>query len=416
MKILLTGANGYIGYRLLLLLLEAGHTVIAMVRSPRNLQFLFHKNLTVIPGDLLVNESLKTIPKDIDVAYYLVHAMSYSKHDFPALEKQAIQNFIKQLKETQIKQIIYLSGLANDKHLSTHLTSRFNTECLIKASGIPYTILRAGIIIGSGSASFEIIRDLVDKLPLMIAPKWVNNRCQPIAISDVLRYLIEIINNEKCINQIFDIGGSQVLTYKEMLLIYAKVRQLKRYIFVVPVLTPRISSYWLYFVTSVNFLLASSLVDSVKNETLCKEDRIKQIFPEPCLDYEESVKKALDVIEQNPLVPSWKDSLLSGSLENNWTALSQVPSFGCLIDQRIISSSLTVDQLTERVWSLGGDKGWYYMDWAWILRGFIDKLVGGIGLNRGRTYSYELEAGSSLDFWRVIVADKKHGNCCSMQK
>ena len=296
MKILLTGANGYIGSRLLLLLLEAGHTVVALVRHPGSLPLTSHPLLTILYADLLKAETLKTaIPHDIDIAFYLVHAMSYSRHDFPAMEEKTAQNFLEALRGTAVKQIIYLSGLANDKYLSPHLTSRYKTESLIKASGIPYTILRAGIVIGSGSASFEIIRDLVDKLPVMIAPKWVNNRCQPVAITDILRYLMQVMGNSQCIDQVFDIGGPDILSYKQMLLTYAQVRHLKRYIFVVPVLTPRLSSYWLYFVTSVNFLLASSLVDSVKNETICKEDRIKQIFPERCMGFEESIKKALDV-------------------------------------------------------------------------------------------------------------------------
>lgn len=409
MKILLTGANGYIGSRLLLVLLEAGHHVIALIRHPNSLQTPFHKNLTVIFADLLSEETLQQIPQDIDVAYYLVHAMSYSRKDFPALEETAATNFLSRLKKTHVKQIIYLSGLSNDQQLSSHLNSRYKTECLIKSSGIPYTILRAGIIIGSGSASFEIIRDLVDKLPFMVAPRWVNNRCQPIAIYDVLHYLMKVISNPPCINQVFDIGGPDVLSYKNMLLTYAKLRELKRYIFVVPVLTPRLSSYWLYFVTSVNFQLASSLVDSVKNEAICHEDRIRTIIPRNCMTYEESVSKALDLVEQNPLTPGWKDSLLAGSLESNWSNLLQVPSHGCLIDQRTIESPLPASELMQRIWSIGGDNGWYCMNWAWVLRGFIDKLFGGIGLNRGRSHPTELRAGSSLDFWRVLIADKKHG-------
>lgn len=410
MKILLTGANGYIGSRLLLHLLDADHEVIALVRHPHSFQLPSHKHLTIIYADLLDINSLKNIPEDIDIAYYLVHAMSYGKKDFPALEEQAASNFLESLKKTKVKQIIYLSGLINDKHLSAHLTSRYKTECLIKKSGFSYTILRAGIIIGSGSASFEIIRDLVDKLPVMVAPKWVNNRCQPISIMDVLGYLQKILLHPQCLNQVFDIGGPDVLSYKEMLLTYAKVRDLKRYIFVVPVLTPRLSSYWLYFVTSVNYQLASSLVDSVKNEAICSENRILEIFSEPCLNYELSVRKALDLVEQNPFFPGWKDSLFAGTLESNLSNLSKVPSFGCLIDQQTVDSQLPVKELMERVWSIGGDKGWYCMDWAWVLRGFIDKLVGGTGLNRGRSHPTELQVGSSLDFWRVLISDKEHGN------
>lgn len=409
MKILLTGANGYIGSRLLLLLLKEGHEVVALLRGSGSETLPCHPKLSIIQADLLDLKSLEVIPKDIEVAYYLVHAMGYSRNDFPVLEERAIGNFIKALQSTQLKQLIYLSGLISDKNLSPHLSSRYKTECMIKDSGYPYTILRAGIIIGSGSASFEIIRDLVDKLPVMVAPKWINQECQPIAIEDVLRYLLQVVGNEKCLYQSFDVGGPDLLSYKEMLLGYAKVKNLKRYIFVVPVLTPKISSYWLYFVTSVNFYLASSLVDSVKNKAVCHEHRIKEIFPQSCITYEQSLVKALDVIEQNPLLPGWKDSLLSDTLESNMSRLVAVPIHGCLIDRRVIETENSFSNVVDKLWAIGGDNGWYYMNWAWVFRGFVDKLFDGIGLNRGRTHPKEIFAGSSLDFWRVLLANKEEG-------
>lgn len=408
MKILLAGATGYIGSRLLPLLLEQGHQVIALVRNEKPLQE--HPNLTVISGNLLNESSLEAIPKNIDVVYYLVHSMSDSRKDFSSLEIKSVQNLLNKLTTIKdVRQIIFLSGLIHDKKLSPHLASRKKTEDLIMASGIPYTILRAGIIIGSGSASFEIVRDLVEKLPVMVAPRWVNNLCQPIAVQDVLNYLIKVNNHPKCLNKIFDVGGPEQLTYKNMLLIYAKVRHLKRTIFVVPVLTPRLSSYWLYFVTSVNFSLASSLVDSLKNETICHEEKIKEIFPALCLTYEESIKKALDIMEQNPLLPSWKDSYLSGLLKSRLKELVHVPTFGCLVDERKIISKQSAKAVVDRLWMIGGNRGWYFMNWAWVLRGFFDKLFGGIGLNRGRTHPSHLYTGSSLDFWRVILADKENG-------
>ncbi len=292
MKILITGANGYIGSRLLTTLLEAKHQVVALVRHASGLSISSgNPNLQVISADLLKAESIHGIPEDIDVAFYLVHAMSYGK-DFPQKEEQIVRNFIAALRNTHVKQIIYLSGLSPKENLSPHLASRLHTENAIKESGIPYTTLRAGIIIGSGSASFEIIRDLTEKLPLMVAPRWVNNLCQPIAVQDVLRYLMQVMLDPRCLNQVFDIGGPDQISYKNMLLTYAKVRHLKRRIFVVPVLTPQLSSYWLYFITSVNFSLARSLVDSLKNDAICSENRIKTLFPEPCLNYEESLKQA----------------------------------------------------------------------------------------------------------------------------
>lgn len=410
MKILVTGANGYIGSQLILMLLDQGHKVIGQVRRNVYLDTMpRHPNFSVIVADLLDPDSLATIPNDIEVAYYLVHTMSYGK-DFPIREQNAIDNFLERLRKTNVKQIIYLSGLCSDQNLSPHLASRYRTECTIKAAGIPYTILRAGIIIGSGSASLEIIRDLVEKLPVMVAPKWVENLCQPIAISNVLEYLCRILMNPLCLNRQFDIGGPDQLSYKNMLLTYAKVRNLKRYIFVVPVLTPKLSSYWLYFITSVNFTLASSLVESVKNSAVCTDTSIREIIPVNCLSYEESLQKALDLIEQHPLLPGWKDSLMSHALESRFAELAQVPSHGCLIDQRKIKCQKARNDVINKIWSIGGNSGWYYMDWAWEIRGIIDKIFGGIGLQRGRTHPTELKAGSSLDFWRVIVADRERGH------
>lgn len=408
MNIFIAGANGYIGSRLVLTLTAAEHQVYALVKNTLISPFpVDSSNLTVLQGDLLKGE-LPPLPNNIDVAFYLVHAMSYGG-DFPEKEARMAENFLALTKAANVKQIIYLSGLVSDKHLSPHLASRYHTECLIKNSGQHYTVLRAGIIIGSGSASFEIIRDLVEKLPIMIAPKWVNNLCQPIGLQDVLRYLTESMLNEKCFDRVFDIGGPEQLTYRELLLGYAKMRKLKRRIYVVPVLTPRLSSYWLYFVTSVNFSLARSLVDSLKNEAICKDNAIKEIFPEECLTYEESLKQAVDMIEQNPLIPSWKDALISPYLENKMGQLATVPSTGCFIDKQNFRSIHSKEKILTRIWSLGGHNGWY-MNWAWKIRGFIDKLVGGVGLQRGRYYNETLAAGASLDFWRVITADRERGH------
>lgn len=411
MKIFLTGANGYIGSQLLLLLLDAGHEVIALVRNkfgiglPEN-----HPLLTVIAGDLLNPETLVGIPDDIDAAYYLVHSMSSNSKSFANQEEQAVKNFLTALEQTHVKQIIYLSGLCSETHLSPHLASRYRTECLIKASSLTYTIFRAGIIIGSGSASFEIIKDLVEKLPVMVAPRWVNNLCQPIAISDVLRYLIGALNSPDCLNQVFDIGGPEQLSYREMLLTYASVRGLKRYCWTVPVLTPRLSSYWLYFVTSVNFNLASALVESVKNQAICHENRILTIFPQPCLSYRESIERAIDLIEQNPLLPSWKDSLISPDLEDRLATLGKAPTHGCFKDEQRMLLKGPREEVINRIWSIGGETGWYYMNWAWKIRGVIDKCVGGVGLQRGRGHASEIRPGASLDFWRVLAADKSTGH------
>lgn len=411
MRILLTGASGYIGRRLIPVLLEEGHEVIALARSPFRLPTLEkHKDrFKIVSADLLDPASLENIPKEIDVAYYLVHSMAQKGRTFEQLEKECSENFSAALKKTSCKQIIYLSGLVNDDNLSPHLLSRKQVEQILQTSGIPVTVLRAGIIIGSGSASFEIIRDLVEKLPVMIAPRWVMNTCQPIAIRDVLYYLVHVIGNEKCMGRTFDIGGPNQLTYREMLLEFAQIRGLRRLIIPVPVLTPRLSSYWLYFVTSVNYALAQNLVDSLKNDAICHDLSIHGILPRDCMTYTEAVERAFAKIEQHSVLSSWKDAMTGSALSPNLTPYIQIPEHGCLVDRRTLSLKVSREEALERIWSIGGSNGWYFMDWAWSLRGFFDKVIGGVGLRRGRTNANTLQRGDALDFWRVLLADREAG-------
>ncbi|MCB1148662.1 MAG: SDR family oxidoreductase [Chlamydiia bacterium] len=411
MRILLTGASGYIGRRLIPVLLEEGHEVIALARSLFRLPTLEkHKDrFKIVPADLLDPASLENIPKEIDVAYYLVHSMAQKGRTFEQLEKECGENFSTALKKTSCKQIIYLSGLVNDDNLSPHLLSRKQVEQILQTSGIPVTVLRAGIIIGSGSASFEIIRDLVEKLPVMIAPRWVMNTCQPIAIRDVLFYLVHVIGNEKCLGRTFDIGGPNQLTYREMLLEFAQIRGLRRLIIPVPVLTPRLSSYWLYFVTSVNYPLAQNLVDSLKNDAVCHDLSIHGILPRDCMTYTEAVERAFAKIEQHSVLSSWKDAMTGSALSPNLTPYIQIPEHGCLVDRRTLPLKVSREEALERIWSIGGSNGWYFMDWAWSLRGFFDKVIGGVGLRRGRTNANTLQRGDALDFWRVLLADREAG-------
>jgi uncharacterized protein YbjT (DUF2867 family) len=409
MKILLTGANGYIGTRLLPRLVDEGHEVYALVRSrfrieiPEKLQ----SQLQIIEADLLNPSSLLKIPNDVDAAYYLVHSMSYSAK-FAELEATSAKNFANRMDHTQAKQIIYLSGLSNEAHLSRHLTSRKKVGEILREGKVPVTILMAGIIIGSGSASFEIIRDLVEKLPIMIAPKWLKQMTQPIAVRDVLTYLTQVLGHPDCIGQSFEIGGPDVMSYKDLLLNFAKMRGLKRKIFTVPVLTPRLSSYWLFFVTSTSFSLARFLVESLINNAVCKENRIHDLFPRKLLNYEDALQLAFTRIEEDWIPSSWKDSLSGSTLNPDLSVYIQIPRFGILSDKRKIPFSCPVDEVQKRIWSLGGDRGWLAMNWAWRFRGVLDKLVGGIGLRRGRTHLNRLKAGDALDFWRVLLADEKN--------
>ena len=409
MKILLTGATGYIGKRLLPILIERGHHVVCCVRDlnrfnpPKSLINF----LDIIQVDFLDKESLRNIPVDIDAAYYLIHSMSGTL-DYHQLEQDSATNFKEAINKTSAKQVIYLSGIVNEHELSSHLESRKNVEDILSGNQFALTALRAGIIIGSGSASFEIIRDLVEKLPLMIAPKWLRTKCQPIGIRDVVKFLEKSLLKEEVFNRNFDIGGSDILSYKEMLLTFGKFRKLNRKIFIVPVMTPKLSSYWLYFVTSISYKLAASLVDSMKIEVICRDESINEILNVEPEGYEKAISRAFKKIEDNDIVSSWKDSQVSGVREYLYSDFINVPTHGCFKDFRALNVD-NVESATNKLWRIGGNSGWYYGDFLWSLRGFIDQLFGGVGLRRGRTNTDKLHSGDALDFWRVLYANKEEG-------
>jgi len=410
MKILLTGANGYIGMRLLPVLVRNGHEVVCFVRDKRRMHVdeAIADSISFYEGDLLKKESLQDIPQDIDAAYYLVHSIGASA-DYEKLEAQAAYNFVDAINKTQCQQVIYLSGIVNDDKLSKHLRSRKNVEDILMNGSIPTTVLRAGIIIGSGGASFEIIRDLVEKLPVMVAPKWVSTKSQPIALRNVLQYLVGVLDQEAAYQKIYDIGGPEVLTYKEMLLQFAEVRNLTRRIISVPVLSPRLSSLWLYFVTSTSFKLARGLVDSMKNEVKVEHRGIGEIVQVDLFTYKQAVQRAFTRIRQNEVVSSWKDSLNSSKVDINLLEHVRVPEHGVSTDTRKIPFNKPKEQVINNIWSIGGDRGWYYLGFLWKVRGFLDQMVGGVGLRRGRRSPDTLVPGDALDFWRVLVADKAKG-------
>jgi len=409
MKILLTGATGYIGKRLLYTLVDEGHHVVCCVRD--NSRFhppkSFASQVEVKQMDFLDETSLINIPQDIDVAYYLMHSMS-SDLNYQDLEKRSAINFRNAVDKTSAKQVIYLSGIINESSLSKHLSSRKAVEDELGRGKFNLTTLRAGIIIGSGSASFEIIRDLVEKLPLMITPKWLNTRSQPIAVNDVITYLVKTVGVEESFNRNFDIGGPDILSYKEMLLRYASVRGLWRRIWIVPVMTPRLSSYWLYFVTSISYKLAIALVDSMKVEVVCRNNDLSRILKVTPMSYEAALKLTFDSIDSHHVISSWKDSLVSGLMTGSLSQFMTVPTHGCFVDQREAKIS-DMEMTRNRIWRIGGSTGWYYANWLWILRGFLDKLFGGVGLRRGRTNDAEIKPGDAVDFWRVLIADRDKG-------
>ncbi|MEN9907014.1 MAG: hypothetical protein RLZZ540_155 [Bacteroidota bacterium] len=410
MKILLTGATGYIGKRLLPILVAQGHEVICCVRDKNRFYCPkeFENSVSAIEVDFLNKQSLNTLPNNIDAAYYLIHSMSGAASNYDELESLSAKNFVERVNQTYAKQVIYLSGIVNDQSLSKHLSSRKAVETILNTGNYATTTLRAGIIVGSGSASFEIIRDLVNKLPVMITPKWLNTKCQPIAITDVLEFLTKSLLNPLTYHQSFDIGGPDILTYKEMLLGFAKAKNLKRWIFTIPVMTPKLSSYWLYFVTSTSYKLATALVISMKVEVVCRDSKINELLHVQPMTYEQALSRALIKVEEDQVASSWKDSLVSGRFKNNISEYLKVPKKDCFIDRRkmeIVNRDFTI----ERIWSIGGEIGWYYGDWLWNIRGFIDKLFGGVGLRRGRTNKHSIRSGDVLDFWRVLYANKENG-------
>jgi uncharacterized protein YbjT (DUF2867 family) len=416
MKVLLTGANGYIGRRLLPVLLEAGHEVVCAVRERSRIAIdhlleRYQGQITFWEVDFL-DEPTAAIPSPaIDVAYYLIHSLSTSVGDFADREQRAAQHFSQYLNATTARQIIYLSGIVNEAHLSPHLESRYSVEeTLRREAQASLTVLRAAIVIGSGSASFEIIRDLVEKLPVMVAPRWLSTRCQPIAVRNVIQCLDGVALREDCFDQVYDIGGPDQLTYREMLLGYARVRGLRRWIWVVPVMTPRLSSYWLYFVTSTTYPLAVNLVESMNVEVLARPNELGERLGIEWIGYEESIELAFQKIEQQMVISSWKDAMVTTQDGADLQHFVRVPEYGVLRDIREQPVPATDrEQVLDNIWAIGGERGWYYGNLLWRIRGWLDKIVGGVGLRRGRTNLGDIYPGDALDFWRVLAADRREG-------
>lgn len=418
MHILITGANGYIGLRLLTELSNSEHRVTAVVRNaariPHSLRALYEdgngSRLSIIEADLLDESTARpALPDSIDAAYYLIHSMGAGE-GFKQKESSCAHHFIQWISHSKIRQIIYLSGLLpSGQELSQHLASRQAVHEILSASPIPVTTLRASIVVGSGSSSFEIIRDLVEKLPVMVTPRWAHTLCQPIAVRNVIDYLLGILCREEAFGRSYDIGGPQQMTYLDMLHGYARARNLKRFAISVPVFTPRLSSYWLQLVTATNYHLAKALVSSLHMETICKEDSIKELIKLDLLTYDEAIQRAFSKIAQNRVPSTWYGALSSGKLSHRQLQSIQVPEFGVLLDQQRARITAAREDVIDAVWSIGGKRGWPNMLWAWKLRGFLDQLVGGIGMRRGRRCNNQLRAGDALDFWRVIMADKATG-------
>jgi len=409
MKILITGATGYIGKRLLPVLLEQGHEVICCVRDKNRLtKYQSTCNIQIWEVDFLEPIDITTAPLDFDAAYYLIHSMSNDSEKFEHLEKLAALNFRDFINKTKAKQVIYLSGLSNDINLSQHIQSRRKVEDILRSGDYATTVLRAGVIVGSGSASFEMIRDLIEKLPIVLMPSVIHTKCQPIAIRNVIQYLKGVLLNEKTFNGIFDIGGPGVHTYKEMILLYAKMKDFKRILLVVPFYNNRLAAFLLSLISSISYHLSFNLINSMKVEMVCKNNDLERLLNIDAIDYKTALILAFEKIEQNMVLSSWKDALSSSSNNRSLLQFIEIPQFGTYCDKREILVKSQIEKVLDNLWAIGGERGWYFANIFWGIRGFIDKLFGGIGLRRGRTNHLTIHSGDALDFWRVIVADRQN--------
>ena len=409
--ILVAGATGYIGGRLVPRLLEAGYRVRALCRTPAKLSgrpWAKHPALELYQGDLLDRGSLLAAMAECRAAYYLVHSMNPGVADFATVDKKAAANFASAATEAGLERIIYLGGLGEeDADLSPHLRSRAEVGQILRQATVPVTILRAAVIIGSGSASFEILRYLVERLPIMTTPRWVHTPCQPIAVENVLYYLLGCLETDQVLGETFDIGQQEVVNYRQLMDLYAEVAGLrKRLIVPLPFLSPGLSSYWISLITPVPAALARPLAEGLRNKVICQDFRLRQILPQQLLGCREAIQLALDHTQHLQVESSWSDAgLLSPSA---WPTVGD-PSWagGTEYRQRWhITLAASAEETWPAVTCIGGSTGWYHANWLWRLRGFFDRLVGGIGLQRGRRCPLEISPGDALDFWRVSQVEK----------
>lgn len=404
--ILVTGATGYIGGRLIPHLLEKGWHVRAAGRSMEKLScrpWSHHANVELIEVDVMDQASLTKSAQGCTAAFYLVHSMLPGQKDFETADRIAATHMKVAADAAQLEKIIYLSGLGDQAtQLSKHLQSRMEVAHILSSGSVPVTVLRAAMIIGSGSASFEILRYLVDRLPVMITPRWLETPNQPIAVRNVIEYLAGCLESPLTTGKTFDIGGTDVLTYRELMKIYAEEAGLPpRLMIPVPVLTPRLSSYWIHLVTPVSASLARPLAEGLRYPVICLENKIREILPQKLLSCREAFRLALKV-QRNDQIPShWTDAGTIPPVESAQKGDAKWAGGTLLCDIRAADTCAPIESVWNAIVSIGGKTGWYHADWLWSLRGFIDRIFGGVGLRRGRSHEHELRIGDALDFWRV---------------
>ena len=403
--ILVTGATGYIGGRLVPRLLESGFHVRCLARDPARLQGRpWIARVEVAVGDCLRPETLPAVMRGVEVAFYMVHSMA-AGHDFEHRDVLAARNFASAARAAGVQRIIYLGGLGDpDSSLSEHLRSRQETGAVLRETGVPVTEFRAPVIVGSGSLSFEIIRYLTERLPVMICPRWLYTRAQPIAIRNVLDYLAAALDTPASVGRTIEIGGADVLTYGDLLRGYAKARRLKRWLLPVPVLTPRLSSYWVHLVTPVPAVIARPLIQGLRNDVIVRDDIARRLFPQiKPLDYASAVRLALANLETGQVETAWSDALSSS--QGDVLPVVLTTQEGIILERRQRLVRAPPAAVYRTFTRLGGENGWLSMNWAWTVRGFLDRLLGGVGLRRGRRDPQEIRVGDAVDFWRVEVVE-----------
>ncbi|UTJ07545.1 SDR family oxidoreductase [Arcobacter roscoffensis] len=400
MKVLLTGSTGYIGRRLKQILLADENIDLRLfVRNKQSVSLKNSKKVEVIEGNTFDKESLEKALEGVHTAFYMIHSLN--RKDYKNLDKISAQNFVDIAASCGVKRIIYLGGLGvENENTSEHLLSRLETGQVLSSNPKVQTIwVRAGVIIGSGSTSFEIIRNLTEKLPVMTTPKWVDTKAQPIAVSDVLNYLYESIYLKEEKNLTIDVGAEQ-LTYKEMMLKTAEALDLKRYIIPLPFLSITLSSYWLNLFTPVRFGVAKALIEGLRSEVIIQNDNAKKYFPNiKPISYLNAVKKAVEEIEKNQVISRWSDRFGKAWDKDHSKDLADA----IFVDRKIeYYNNVSKENIYKSFISIGGKEGWFDYDFLWKIRGVIDKMIGGVGLKRGRRDQYNLRVGDSLDFWKVV--------------
>ena len=399
--ILVTGATGYIGGRLVPRLIREGRRVRVLVRSrKRALSRPWSDQVEIAVGDVLNPRTLPTALEGVDAAYYLVHSMSRGG-DFHELDVQAARAFGEAAAKAGVKRIIYLGGLGvADASLSPHLRSRQETGQALRECGVSVTEFRSAIVVGTGSISFEMIRYLVERLPVMVCPRWVYSRIQPIAVDDLLEYLVSALDVPESRDKIIEIGGKDVTTYKGLMLDYAEARGLRRLLLPVPVLTPRLSSYWVHWFTPIPAAITEPLVEGLRNDVVVTNDLARSLFPHiRPQDYASALGKVLEDLDEGRIDTSWSDT--AGPTPDMKMPVRLESRHGMIVERRRHRVAAPAREVYRIFTGVGAERGWYFANWAWRLRGMIDRMLGGAGLRRGRRHPDDLRIGDALDFWRV---------------